>query len=159
MAINFNDLPQEKPASQYALIPGGKYRCIIENAEMKTPKDETKPEYLNLQLEIFDDTGASLGKIWDIITESANEHVRYKISRLIKVFNIPFTNNFELKDLTKVLKGKEMMVDLKVDDSQDTDKTVVDIFSADIYYPVGEEKESTPVFEPEEDNTPSDSEY
>lgn len=139
MAINFNSLPQEKPASNF-VIPKGQYEGVIKKAEMKQPKDDAKPQYLSVEIEALDTvSGASAGKIWAIFTESEAALPRYQLSRLIKALNLPITGEFELKDLTKVIVNKKMLVDIVPEERTDgkaPQRSVVDVNSGEIFYPI-----------------------
>jgi hypothetical protein len=140
--INFNALPTDKPN---ALPAAGPYFATIEKAEMKTPNNPNKPDYLNLTLAIQNKEGKSAGKIFDILSESDNDVIRYKLLRFITALNLPITGAFELKDLTKIVTGKKMIVDVTIDDPKKKDpnspysaKAVVDVFSGMVYYPLTE---------------------
>lgn len=135
MAIHYDNLPTDKPIS---LPDPGTYYATIEKAEMKQPKDANKPDYLNMQLQLKDKNGKSAGKIFDILSESEHELVKYKISRFIKALKIDFSgSSFELKDLCKVIVGKQLIVDTTIEESEQYgDKAKVDIFSGEIYYPM-----------------------
>jgi len=149
MAINFDSLPNEKPIN---LPNPGQYYFTIERAEMKAPKDANKPDYLNMQLSLKTPEGKSAGKIFDIMTESDHEAVQYKIQRFIKALDIPISGTFELKDLSKIVTGKQGIVDIthKEDENYPT-KAVVDIFSGDIFYPLSQASE---LFELPADDAP-----
>lgn len=138
MAINFNSLPTEKPAMG-TIIAKGNYKVKIVKAEMKQPKDETKPEYLNLELDVTDIiSGTSMGKIWAILTESEAALPRYQLARFIKALNLPITGNFELKDLTKMVVNKELRADICPEEKKDgsaPQRSIIDV-SADIFYPL-----------------------
>ena len=140
MAINFNSLPTEKP-SVGTIIPKGTYKAKIVKAEMRQPKDESKPEYLNLELDITDLVSDSpMGKMWAIITESEAPLPRYQLSRLIQALNLPITGEFELKDLTKMVVNKEMKADVCPEEPKDGSapkKSVIDV-SAQIFYPLND---------------------
>lgn len=123
----------------------GTYFGIIEKAEMKAPKDPNKPDYLNLTIALQDKTGKACGKIFDILSESDKDLIRYKIMRFITALNIPITGAFDLKDLTKIVTGKKLIVDITIDDPKKKDpdsaypaKAVVDVFTGMIYYPLSE---------------------
>lgn len=133
MAINFDQLPN-KPV--FTLIEKAKYTAKIEKAEMRTPKvDPSKPMYLSLTLALRDADGKSKGKIFDIITESESDYVRFKLRKLLEALDIKL-KKFELKDLPKLLQGKELEVDITIDEKQDPPRNVVDIFSGEVYYPL-----------------------
>jgi hypothetical protein len=135
MPINFDSLPKERPNTT---IPAGRYTAVIAAAEMKPNKDISKPNYLNLRLEIFDENNNKLGSIFDILTESEASLARYKLQRFITALelNIP---SFELSDLPKVIIGKKFEVDLKIEQQEGyAARTVVDATTNEIYYPIVE---------------------
>lgn len=141
MAINFNSLPTEKPAMG-TIIPKGNYIATIRKAEMRKPKDESKPEYLNLEMDITDPvSNMSMGKFWAIITESDAPLPRYQLSRFITALHLPITGEFELKDLTKMVVNKQLRVDICPEerkDNQPPQRSVVDINAGQIFYPMEE---------------------
>lgn len=139
MTLNFNELPKDKPNQ---LPPPGKYYALIEKAIMKPPKirDGVQgPDYLQLTLAITDSKGKMWGKVFDIISQSDHEVVRYKIGRLINALEIPITNVFELKDLTKIIVNKQIIVDITIKkdkEGQYPDKVEVDMFKDEIFYSI-----------------------
>lgn len=139
MAINFNTLPTERPSGG-AIIPKGKYEATIVKSEMKQGKDSTKPPYLNIEMDITDiPSGTNMGKLWAILTESEAPLPRYQLSRFIKALELPITGEFDLKDLTKMINGKKLLVDIVPEDrkdGQDPQRSIVDALSADIFYPI-----------------------
>jgi hypothetical protein len=130
--INFKDLPNNNPNR---LPEKGCYNALIKKAEMKAPKDTSKPDYLNIQLALFDDAGKSAGTIFDIISESDADLARFKLQRFIVAMNIPITGSFELKDLVKIIQNKTLRVDITKDEKEgQIPRAVVDVFSNEIYY-------------------------
>lgn len=138
MAINFDTLPNDKPITG---AQPGTYYAVIEKAEMKQGKDTTKPPYLNLFLALTTKEGKPAGKIYDILSESDHEIVRFKLKRFITALNIPVTGMFELKDLTKVVVGKQLIVDIAHDKSEPP-RPQVDLFSGKAYYSLSEREEA-----------------
>lgn len=130
MAISFDSLPN---APQANLIPAGAYIATIEKAAMKQPKDDKKPPYLNLQLDIKDAEGKSYGKLFDIITESESEYMRYKLRCFIQAIDVNLGNVFELRDLTKVCVGKKCEVTVTVDEKSTPPRSQINMFAADMY--------------------------
>lgn len=130
MAISFDSLPN---APQANVIPAGAYIATIEKATMKQPKDNEKPPYLNLQLDIKDAAGKSYGKLFDIITESESEYMRYKLRCFIQAIDVNLGNVFELRDLTKVCVGKKCEVTIVVDDKSSPPRSQINMFAADMY--------------------------
>ena len=135
--INFNSLPTDKPN---ALPESGTYYATIESAEMKPPKDPTKPMYLNMGLALKDRYGKACGKIFDILAESDKELIQYKIARFLLALGLDKLGSFELADLVKVIKNKTLIVDVKQEEAKDgyPAKAVVDVFSGSIYYSLDE---------------------
>ena len=137
MAINFNSLPTDKPN---ALPENGAYYATIESAEMKQGKDPTKPPYLNIALALKDKHGKSCGKIFDILSESDKELVQYKLARFIIALGLAKLGTFELLDLARIIKNKQLIVDVKQEEAKDgyPAKAVVDVFAGSIYYPISD---------------------
>ena len=135
--INFSSLPTNKPNS---LPESGTYYATIDSAEMKQSKDPTKPMYLNMGLALKDKYGKSCGKIFDILAESDKELIQYKIARFLIALGLDKLGSFELADLVKVIKNKQLIVDVKQEEPKDgyPAKAVVDVFSGSIYYPMSD---------------------
>lgn len=132
--INMNSLPTEKP-SMGTIIPKGQYLAKIRKADMRQPKDDTKPMYFTAECDITDPvSGTSMGKFWINLFESEAPLARYQLSRFIKALNLPIQGEFELKDLTKMVTGKELKVDIMPEDKPEPQRSVVDI-SAQCFYP------------------------
>lgn len=133
--INMNSLPTEKP-SMSTIIPKGQYLAKIRKAEMRQPKDETRPQYFSAECDITDPvSGTEMGKFWINLFESEAPLSRYQLSRFIKALNLPIQGEFELRDLTKMVSGKELKVDIAPEDKPEPQRSVVDI-SAQCFYPV-----------------------
>ena len=137
--INFDGLPTNKPLD---LPESGTYYAVIESAEMKQGKDPTKPPYLNLSLSLKDKMGKSCGRIYDILSESDKELVQYKLARFLISLNLTNLGTFELADLVKVVKNKQLIVDVKQEEAKDgyPAKATVDVFKGNIYYPMSDAK-------------------
>lgn len=140
MSINFNALPKERPDN---LPESGTYYGTITSAEMKQPKDPTKNPYLNICIALKDKTGKDCGRIYDILSESDKELVQYKLSRFIIALGLEKLGSFELVDLIKVIKNKQLIVDVKQEDPKDgyPAKAVVNLFDGSVYYPMSAAQE------------------
>ena len=140
MAINFNSLPTNKPNN---LPETGTYYATIDSAEMKQGKDPTKPPYLNMSLSLKDRFGKAAGKVYDMLAESDKELIQYKIARFITALGLERLGTFELADLVKIIKNKQLIVDIKQEEAKDgyPAKAVVDVFSGSVYYPMSEAAE------------------
>lgn len=132
MAINMNSLPTEKP-SMSSVIPKGCYIAKIVKAEMKTPRSG-KADYFSAECDITDPvSNTGMGKFWINLFESDANLPRYQLARFIRALNLNIQGEFELKDLTKMVNNKSLMVDICPD--KDNERSIVDI-SADCFYPL-----------------------
>lgn len=137
--INFDTLPQDNPN---ALPADGLYKAKIMSAEMKQPKDMTRPMYLNLKYTLSDIKGNGKGSMYDMMSESDSSVIQYKLGRFLKACGIPLVGAMELKDIGKLVVGKEIVVDLKQSaDDRGTMRSQVDPFTHEAYYPIGEFEE------------------
>ena len=135
--INFSSLQINKPTN---LPETGTYYATIESAEMRQGKDPTKPQYLSIGLALKDRQGRACGKIFDILAESDKELIQYKIARFLIALGLERLGAFELVDLIKIIKNKQLIVDVKQEEAKDgyPAKAVVDVFAGSIYYPMSE---------------------
>ena len=135
-SINFNTLPTEN-SSSFTLIPKGRYVAKITKAEMKQGQKANRPPYLNIETEVSDpDSAMNMGKFWIILTESAHDLPRWQLRKFIEALKLPIQGDFELKDLTKMIVGKSLLVDIKIQpDQQGNDRNAVDV-SGDCFYPI-----------------------
>lgn len=156
MAIDFNAIPDEKPSTG-SDIAKGQYIAKVIDATMTPAQQPDKPPYLQNILEITDpESNMVLGRVYDKITESTNKFALYKLGRLLKAADLHFQGKIELKDLAKVIAGKTFKVDIVVEEKEGFAKrSVVDIFSGDIFYPLVEGNTAQPVLEPETQASPS----
>ena len=137
MAINFSGLPTQRPN---ALPATGTYYATIDSAEMKQGQDPTKPPYLNIALSLKDKQGKACGKIFDMLAESDKELVQYKIARFLIALGLDKLGTFELVDLVKIIKGKQLIVDVKQEEAKNgyPARAVVDVYAGNIYYPMSD---------------------
>ncbi len=156
--INMDSLPTEKP-SMGSVIPKGHYLAKIKKAEMRQPKDETKPMYFSAECDITDPVShTEMGKFWINLFESPAPLTRYQLSRFIMALQLPIEGEFELKDLTKMVNGKELEVDIMPEerkDGKEPERSVVDI-TAQCFYPVAvsEKQAAEAVFAADTDQAP-----
>lgn len=131
--IDFNTLPREN-SSQYAVIPKGSYLAKIMKSEMKASSKPGKPDYFVAECDITDPiSNTGMGKFWINLFESEANLPRFQLRRFIEALRLNITGQFELKDLTKMVNGKSLIVDICP--NKEGDRSVVDI-SADCFYPV-----------------------
>ena len=133
MAINMNSLPTEK--STFSIIPKGSYIAKIVKAEMKTPKNGGK-DYFSAECDITDPaSNTGMGKFWINLFESEANLPRYQLRKFIEALRLNIQGEFELKDLTKMVNNKSLVVDICPEDKPDPQRSIVDI-SADCFYPL-----------------------
>ena len=134
MAINFDELPQDKPQG-FEVLPEGTYPAIIKEASMETGKtSDTK--YMKVQLKIATADGKTV-VVFDNFFDSDKPLPRYKLGQFLRALKLNLTGNFELTDLTKVIVGKSCMVALKVEQNEGyAARNVVNAFDDEIYSPV-----------------------
>lgn len=135
MAISYDALPSSRPSST---LPKGFYKATILNAEMKLSKTTNK-EYLSLTYDLRDANGNG-GKLYDMQFDSEKEFLRYKLQRFLTALNLNLQGSFELKDLCKLVKGKQFIVDVTVEEPKDGNpaRNVINSFEHDIYYNISE---------------------
>ena len=132
MAINFQSLPQDNP---FSIPKPGVYKAKIVEATMRKPQsDATKPEYLNLKLDLYSKDNKKVGSIYDIISESDSSVVQYKIARFVRACGFQLQGSMELKDLAKIVLNKLIAVDVTEDKKATSPRAVVDVFSREAYY-------------------------
>ena len=142
--INMNSIPTSKPAMS-TIIPKGQYLCKIVKSEMKQGQNLEKPPYFSAECDVTDPISrTNMGKFWINLYESEAALVRYQLGRFIKALGLNIVGEFELKDLTKMVNGKSLMVDIKPEERKDggtPQRSVVDI-DAECFYPVQPEEEA-----------------
>ena len=141
MGFDFTKVPTSNP---YALVPKGFYKFTITNSEMKQPKDALKPQYLNLTFALTNALGKGVGSIFEIITESTNPAVLYKIGRLTNAVGLDMSTqqNVELRDLAKVLQNRTGVLEVEHYTPKDTPnaqpKAQVRMFGSECFWPMSE---------------------
>ena len=130
--INFDTLPT---TSEYT-VKADVYLAHIEKAEMRTPKTQGKPDYLNLQYRLTRHNGTKAGVMFDGQYESDKQLIQYKLARFLKACKIPLKGQMELKDIATLVLNKDIVVDTSVDESGTQPKLQVDLFGREAYYPV-----------------------
>jgi hypothetical protein len=133
MGINFDSLPTENP---YALPPQGIYKAKITKAEMKAGPNGP---YLNLTYALSDGKGKRFGNLFDMLSESTHQAVLYKIGRFVSALKLNLKGNCELKDLAKIVVGREMCVDIthQPDKRNETKiRAQIKLFGSECYWPI-----------------------
>lgn len=147
MAINFSHLPQTNP---FALPAAGIHKFVITKAEMKQPKDTTKPPYLNMTLALTALTGQKLGNVFDKLYESSAPALLFKLQRFARALELPLEGEVELKDLCKLVVNRGGLVEIEhVQDSRYKDdptkqQAQVKLYGSECYWRKDELPELTP---------------
>ena len=136
--INFDALNNaEKPAN--SLLIEGWHKMEIKKAEMKTNKNGDP--YLNVGMQQVTDGDKGGAYVFDIFKEAENGFMLFKLKQFLTAFGVKPDGDFDLADLTKILVGKQAMVELKIDiNEQYGNKSVVNIrnemyLALDVYVP------------------------
>lgn len=147
--INFDQIPTENPGG--GVPKPNVYRALVEKAEMRTPKSGNA-DYLNLTLKLRDKNEAAAGIVYEMLTESDNSINMYKLGRFLRACGIPLQGAMELKDIAKLVVGKDIVVDTKINKGKDgaTERAEVDPFSREAYYMPGEFAKVYEMVNPEE---------
>lgn len=109
MALNFDNIPTEKPSNNTP-IADGRYLAKITKAEIKVGK-ESGNQYLNVSFKIKDG-----GFVNDNYFDSDKPFNNYKIGRLLKACGVALEGDFTLNDIRKVIVNKEVLIDATSND-------------------------------------------
>ena len=138
MAINFDELPKTNE-SAFTVLENGTYRCKIKDAKIPTDKD-----YLVVTFAVTGNNGQTT-TIFDNFFDSEKPLPRFKLAQLIRALKIPLTGSFELKDLPKIIVGKELMAAIKQEQNEGYQaRNVINAFDDDIFSPVTQAVSATP---------------
>ena len=106
--VNFDALPKDKPNQNN--VTDGRYKARVFKTEMRTGKD-SNAEYLNVSFKI--DNG---GFVNENYFDSDKSFLQYKLGRLLKACKVTLSGEGTLKDVAKVIKDKEVIIDVAVND-------------------------------------------
>lgn len=127
--INFDNLPKTNEAA-FTVLENGTYPCKIKDAKIPVGKD-----YLQVIFTVTGNNGMTT-TIFDNFFDSDKPLPRYKLAQLIRALRIPLTGNFELKDLPKIIVGKELIAAVKQEQSENYPlKNIINAFDDEIFYP------------------------
>lgn len=147
MGINFNALPQESGSG----MKPGPYKCKVVDVKMRTPKPKEGvqgKDYMQLTYELSDINGNKKGKMFDSFFDSDSQALQYKLGRLNYAAGLNLVNEIELKDLAKLMPGKEYGVITKEQvDYRTKEKNgflEADLFGSEIFFRLEEFAELVP---------------
>lgn len=107
--MNFDALPKDKPRQNN--VTDGRYTAVVFDAKMTPSKSTPGTEYLNVSFKL--DKG---GFVNENYFDSDKPFIMYKLGRLLKACNVTLSGTGSLKDVAKVIKGKNVIVDVAVND-------------------------------------------
>lgn len=106
--VNFDALPKDKPNQNN--VTDGRYKAKVFKTEMRTSKDSNN-EYLNVSFKLDDG-----GFVNENYFDSDKPFLQYKLGRLLKACKVTLSGEGTLKDVAKVIKDKEVIIDVAVND-------------------------------------------
>lgn len=106
--MNFDALPKDKP-NQNA-VADGRYTAKVFKTEMRMGKD-SNAEYLNVSFKINNG-----GFVNENYFDSDKPFLQYKLGRLLNACKVTLSGNGTLRDVAKVIKDKEVIIDVAVND-------------------------------------------
>lgn len=116
----------------------GFYKAKIDKAEMRTSSKTGEP-YLSFQLRIRNHQDKPCGVVFDMLMDPTGKSVglQTKMKRFVIAVGLQALENFELKDLLKLIPGRELVVDITVKPDQNgNDRGQVDVFKRGGYLPM-----------------------
>lgn len=130
--IKFDSLPKENPGG--GVPKPGLYLAKVTKAEMKKPKEADKKPYLSLTYKLTTPEGKQAGTMFDMLMESDNVTIMYKLGRFIRACGIPLVGEMELSDLAKLVVNKTIGVDVKEDEYNGKKRAAINLFDREAYY-------------------------
>lgn len=106
--VNFDALPKDKPNQNN--VTDGRYKARVFKTEMRTGK-KSNEEYLNVSFKLDDG-----GFVNENYFDSDKSFLQYKLGRLLKACKVTLSGEGTLKDVAKVIKDKEVIIDVAVND-------------------------------------------
>ena len=106
--LNFERLPQDKPNQN--TVADGRYTAKVFKTEIRTGKD-SNAEYLNVSFKINNG-----GFVNENYFDSDKPFLQYKLGRLLKACKVTLSGEGTLRDVAKVIKDKEVIIDVAVND-------------------------------------------
>lgn len=144
MAINFDSLPKQNPYNTPIQIDSGYYRAIITKAQMYKTRDQSS-EYLGVTSDLFDVTGKKVAAFFDRFQDSDKPLLQFKLGRFVICLGLNIAGTMELKDLAKIIPGKEYALEIEQQEWNNTTSPAVKIFGSEGYWPLSAFDELTGV--------------
>lgn len=106
--LAFDSLPEKKP--NQSNITDGRYAASIFDAKMMESKTTPGTTYLNVSFK------TASGFVNENYFDSDKPFLQYKLARLLKACKVKLEGNGTLDDVRRVVKGKEVVIDVVVND-------------------------------------------
>ena len=139
MSVNFDKLPDKNPGG--ATAAPGFYKFTVTKAEMRQPKDLTKPPYLSMTYGLNDITGKKYGNMFDSQYDSPAEIMQFKLQRFANAIGLKLKGSVDLKDLAKLVVNRSGVVEVEnVPNYKDATRMDAStrLFGSDCYWPLSE---------------------
>ena len=107
--INFDALPKDKPNNN--TVTEGRYTATVFSAKMVESKTKPGTEYLNVSFKLDDG-----GFVNENYFDSDRPFLQYKLGQLLKACRVTLAGEGSLKDVSKVIVNKKVIVDVVVND-------------------------------------------
>lgn len=107
MALNFDSLPKDRPSNN-STVEAGRYEATVFKAEMRESKAGNP--YLNVSFK------TDSGFVNENYMESDKSFVLWKLGQLLIACNVKLAGEGTLKDVSKVIVGKKVMIDVVLND-------------------------------------------
>ena len=117
MALNFNDLPKDRPngdTTSAGVFEKGIYPGIAKRAELRTSAGSGN-SYLVVQIAVTNERGQTT-TVFDNFFDTDKPLPRFKLAQFLRAVGVIPSGNFELKDLVKVINNRPLSVALKTID-------------------------------------------
>jgi len=107
--INFDTLPKDKPNNNS--VTEGRYTATVFSAKMVPSKTTPGTEYLNVSFKLDDG-----GFVNENYFDSDKPFLQYKLGQLLKACKVTLEGEGSLKDVSKVVVNKKVIIDVVVND-------------------------------------------
>ena len=109
MALNFDALPKERPNNNNN-VEAGRYEATVFKAEMRDSKSTPGTQYLNVSFK------TDSGFVNENYFDSDKAFLQWKLGQLLIACNVRLAGEGTLKDVSKVIVGKKVMIDVVLND-------------------------------------------
>lgn len=133
--VNFGALPNKAQEPREPMQPGI-YKAVVVDAVMRTPKAKDDgsvgKDYLNMKYDLYNFAGKKAGVMYDSHFDSTAQALQFKLGRLNYAAGLNLQGEVDLKDVCKLMKGREFLVYAKQQDNK-PEYLEVDLFNSQCY--------------------------